>query len=108
MRAPVVIEADPVTDHAAGVLQGLEPVAMNALILEGFDDPLDHAVLLGAVGCDELLAQAIAFDQGRVAAAGEDQSVVRSQKERRLDTAQMAISSNQGLLRAASFHVIQQ
>jgi hypothetical protein len=43
----VVIEADPIPDHATGMLQGLEPVAMNALILEGSDDPLDHAVLLG-------------------------------------------------------------
>ena len=94
----MVIEADPIPNHATGVLQGLEPVAMNALILEGSDDPLDHAVLLGAVRRDELLAQAVAFDQGRVASAGEDQAVVRSQKERRLHTAEMAISSNQSLL----------
>lgn len=94
----MVIEADPIPDLATGVLQGLEPVAMNAFILEGSDEPLGHAVLLGAVGCDELLAQAIAFDQSRVALAGEDQSVVRSQKEKRLDTAQMVISSNQSLL----------
>lgn len=93
----MVIEADPIPDHATGVLQSLEPVAMNALILEGSDDPLDHAVLLGAVGRDELLAQAVAFDQGRVTSAGEDQSVVRSQKEWRLDTPEMAVSSDQSL-----------
>ena len=81
----MVVETDPVADHTAGVLQGLESVTMNALVLEGSDDPLDHAVLFGAVGRDELLTQAIAFDQGRVATAGEDQSVIRSQKERRLD-----------------------
>ena len=94
----MVIEADPIPDHATGVLQGLEPVAVHALLLEGSDDPLNHTVLLGAVGRDELLAQAVAFDQGRVASAGEDQAVVRSQKERRLDTAEMAVSSNQRLL----------
>ena len=54
----MVIEADPIPDHTARVLQGLEPVAVNSLILAGPDDPLDHSVLLGAVGRDELLAQA--------------------------------------------------
>ncbi len=94
----MVVKADPIPDHAAGVLQGLEPVAMNALIFEGSDDPFDHAVLFGAVGRDELLPQAIAFDQGRVASAGEDQAVVGSKQERRLDTAEMPVSSDQGLL----------
>ena len=98
MRAPVVIKANPVPDHATCVLQGLKPVTMNALILYGSDDSLDHAVLLGAVRRDELLAQAVAFDQGRVASAGEDEAVVRSQRERRLDAAEMAVSSNQRLL----------
>ena len=94
----MVIEADPIPDHTAGVLQGLEPVTMNALIFEGSDDPLDHAVLFRAVGRDELLPQAIAFDEGRIASAGEDQTVIGSQKERRLDTAEMPVSSDQGLL----------
>ena len=94
----MVVKADPIPDDTAGVLQGLEPVTVNALIFEGSDDTFDHAVLLGAVGRDELLAQAIAFNQGRVAAACEDQAVVGSQKERRLDTAEMPVSSDQGLL----------
>ena len=94
----MVIEADPIPDHTAGVLQGLEPVTVNALVFEGSDDPLDQAVLFGAVGRDELLLQAIAFDEGRVASAGEDQAVVRSKQERRLDTAEMLVSSDQGLL----------
>lgn len=72
----MVIEADPIPDHTAGVLQGLEPVTVNALIFEGSDDPFEHAVLFGAVGRDELLGQALAFNQGRVASAGEDQAVV--------------------------------
>lgn len=64
----MVVKADPIPDDTAGVLQGLEPVAVNALIFKGSDDPLDHAVLFRAVGRDELLAQPIAFNQGRVAA----------------------------------------
>ena len=96
----MVIEADPIPDHTTGVLQGLEPVTVNALVFEGSDDPFDHAVLFGAVRRDELLAQAVAFDQGRVASAGEHQAVVGSQKERRLDAAEMPVSSNQGLLQS--------
>ena len=96
----MVVKADPIPDDTAGVLQGLEPVTMNALVLEGPDHPLDHAVLLWAVGRDELLAQAVAFDQGRVASACEHQTVVGSQKERCLDTAKMAVSSDQGLLQS--------
>ena len=49
---------------------------MYALIFQGSDEPLDHAVLLGAIRRDELLAQAVASDQGRVASVGEDQAVI--------------------------------
>ncbi|GGM17412.1 hypothetical protein GCM10011534_44260 [Pseudooceanicola nanhaiensis] len=41
----------------------LKAMAVNALLLEGPDDALDHAVLLGAVRRDELLLQAVASDQ---------------------------------------------
>lgn len=72
----MVVKADPVCDHTAGVLQGFESVAVHALVLERADHALDHAVLLRAVRGDELLLQPIAFDQGRVAAAREHQAVV--------------------------------
>ena len=72
----MVIKADPICDHTTGVLQCLEAVAMYALVFERSDHAFDHAVLLRAVRGDELLLQAIAFDQGRVAAAGEHQTVV--------------------------------
>lgn len=32
MRAPVALATDPVCDHAAGVLQGFEPVSVHALV----------------------------------------------------------------------------
>lgn len=76
MWAAMVVEADPVTDGACRVLDAVEALAMDALFLEGPDDALDHAVLLGAVGRNELLLQAVAADQGCVAAACEDQAVV--------------------------------
>lgn len=72
----MVVKADPVCDHAAGVLQGIKPVAVNALLFECSDHALDHAVLLRAVRGDELLLQPVAFDQCRVAAAGEHQAVI--------------------------------
>ena len=48
----MVVEADPITEYATGVLQGLEAVAMNALVLERSDDPFDHAVLFGRIRGD--------------------------------------------------------
>ena len=92
MWALVVVKADPVANHTAGVLQRLEPVAVHALVLECADHALDHAVLFRAVRRDELLLQPIAFDQGRITAAGEHQPIVRAQQERLLDLAQTAIA----------------
>jgi hypothetical protein len=48
------------------MLQGLEAVTMHALLLERANDPLDHSVLLGTVGSDELLAQPVTAYQCRV------------------------------------------
>jgi hypothetical protein len=82
----VVVELDPIADHAAGVLQGFEAVAVDALLFQRADHPLHETVLLRGVGRDELLLQAVTFDQRRLVAAGEDQAVVRAQQERRLHT----------------------
>ena len=76
MWAPVVVKADPVTNDPTGMLQTLKSMAVCVLLLECPDDTLGHPVLLRAVGRDEFLLQPIALDQGRVAAAGEDQTVV--------------------------------
>lgn len=65
MRASVVVELDPVANHANGMLRAFKPVPVDALFLQDADDPLDHAVLSRAVRRDELLAQAIAAT-GRV------------------------------------------
>lgn len=97
----VVVELDPVADHATGVLQGFKAVAVDALILELPDHPLNQAVLLRRVGRDEFLLQAVAFDQRRVAAAGEDQSVVRAQQEWLFHPPQRAAAGDQGLLEGA-------
>ena len=49
MRPAVVVEADPVADDAAGVLQRLEAVPVCALLLQGSNDAFHHAVLLRRV-----------------------------------------------------------
>ena len=76
MRAPAVIEIDPVADHAAGVVQGFEPVAMDALLLQCPDQAFDQSVLLGRMWRDELLSQSVAAHQCRIAAAGKDEPIV--------------------------------
>ena len=76
MRVPVVVKADLVPNHTAGVRHGREAVAVRTLALERADHAFGHVVLLWAVRGDELLLQAIASDQGRIAAAGEHPTVV--------------------------------
>ena len=98
MRPLVVVELDPVANDTAGMLQSLEAVAVDALLLQRPDHPLQQAVLLRGVGRDEFLLQAIAFDQRRVTAAGEDQAFVRAQQEGLLHASQAAETGDQGLL----------
>ena len=59
MRPALVIKPNPVTDDSIGMLQGFKPLTVNALLFQGSDHTLDHPILLGAVGRDELLFQAI-------------------------------------------------
>ncbi len=72
MRQLVVVELDPVANDTTGVLQGFETVPVNTRLLQRADHPLLQVVLLWGRGRDELLLQSVAFDQRRVALAGED------------------------------------
>jgi len=74
--ALVVVKANPVTNDPTDMLQTFKSMAVCALLLEFLNNPLDHPDLLRAVGRDEFLLQPVAFDQGRVAAAGEHQTIV--------------------------------
>ena len=58
------------------MLQSFEALPMHTLLLQGSDLPFHHAILLRTVERDELLAQVIASDEGRVFARREDQPVV--------------------------------
>lgn len=70
-RTAVVVEPDPVTDGAGGVLDAFEAMAMHALLFQRPDDAFDHAVLLRTMRGDELLLQAVVSDQSRVVATGK-------------------------------------
>ena len=98
MRPALVVKPNPVTDDSIGMLQGLKSLTMDALLSQSSDHALDHPVLLGTVGRDELLLQAIAPDQGSEATAGEDQAIVRSKQKGLLHSAQGSEPCNQGLL----------
>ncbi len=83
MRPAVAIEADPVANNTAGMLQCFEAMPMSALLLQGPDDAFDHAILLRALRRDELLLQSVTPHQSDVTATGEHQAVIRAQQERR-------------------------
>lgn len=64
------------------MLDAVDALTMDALLFQRPDHALEHAILLGAVRGDELLLQAVAADQGRELAGGQNQAVVRAQQER--------------------------
>lgn len=94
----MVVELYPVGDHLHDVLLRLETVTVDALLLQRSDDGLYHPVLLRAVRGDELLLQAIAAYQTVVVVTGEDQAIIRTQRERHERTTQCALAGDQRLL----------
>ncbi len=100
MRAPGVVEADPVSNEAGRVLDAFE--AVTALLLERADRALDHADLLRAVRGDDLLAPVVAAHEGGEVPAREDQAVVRPQEELPVDAAERAEPSDQGMFQSGA------
>src|SRR5680860_961837 len=72
----LVVPADPVPDRAARLLEVGEHVLPHALLLQAPEEALDHAVLLGGVGGDELLAKTVVPESRPEPATLEYQSVV--------------------------------
>ena len=72
----MVIKAYPVANHATGMLQGFEAVAMCTLLFQRPDHPLDHAILLWAVRRDELLAQPVAAHQRGVVTGRKNEPII--------------------------------
>ena len=79
MRAPGVVELDPIGDDSHRMLLGLEAMPMHTLLFQCPDHTFDPAVLLRAVRRDEPLAQAVAVHQRGIIATAEHQAVVRTQ-----------------------------
>ena len=84
------------------MLNALEAMTVDALRFQRPNDPLDHPVLLRAVGRDELLLQSIAPDQAGVVATCKNQTVVGPEEEGVLNPAQAAVTGNQGLLESGA------
>ena len=97
----VVVEADPVADGVCRMLDAVETLSVDALFLQCSDDAFNHAVLLGAVRCDELLLQPIAADKRRVSPTGEDEAIVGPQKELAIHLAQGTEPADQRMLQCA-------
>lgn len=98
----MIIEADPVADDARRVLDTFEAMPVSALLFQGPDYALNHAILLGAVRGNELLPQTIAANQGREVSACEDETIIRPQQELPLDPAERPEASNQSVLKRGS------
>jgi len=66
MWALVVVVIDVAGDFSEGLLNVLEPVEPGAFLFEGAVEPLAEAVLLGGVGRDVFLSQAVVAGQGSI------------------------------------------
>lgn len=66
MRSVVVVVLDPGSEFESGVLDGFEAVAVCEFLFEGFDEALAKSVLLGGVGSDVFLFEAVVVDDGAV------------------------------------------
>ena len=84
------------------MLNALEAMTVDALLFQRPTDPLDHPVLLRAVGRDELLLQSTAPDQAGVVATCKNQTVVGPEEEGVLSPAQASVTGNQGLLESGT------
>ena len=101
MGTALVVPADPLADRRARLDEALEVVLPDALLLELAEEALDHAVLLGRVGRDELLAQAVVAAGGAEAAGREDQAVVAPDDRRRALGPEGTEAGEAGLLEGA-------
>ena len=96
----VVVEVDPISNRSGCVLKAFEALPVDALLFQGSNDPLDHAVLLRAVRRYELLLEAVTSDELSECEAGKNQTVVGPQKERAFDLSERSVPRNESLLKS--------
>ena len=100
MRADGVELGDPVSNDGSGVAQIGEAVKPDALFLNGADEALAEAVLLGRVGRDVFLAQAVSAYGGGVEPGAEDEPVVVTEREPGGRAVEPAKAGEQGALQS--------
>lgn len=76
----MVVVVDPGPQGQSGVFDGSVVSDPGELLLEGLDEALAEAVLLGRVGRDVFLGEAVVGDNRSVSARAEDQAVVVAQE----------------------------
>ena len=96
-----VVVVDPGSEFESGVFDGGEAVAPAKLFLEGLDEALAEAVLLGSVGGDVFLLESVVLDNGAVLARTKDQTVVMAQEHAWRGAAEGAKACEEGFLQGA-------
>jgi len=66
----LVVPADPAPDCPPGLREILKQMLPDALLLQAPEEAFDHAVLLGGVGGDELLAETVVSKRAMQAFSG--------------------------------------
>lgn len=64
MRRPGVVPFDPLSSSGASFGEGAKGMQLDGLFLETKEGALDETILLGSIGRDELLAQAVIAASG--------------------------------------------
>ena len=70
MGSLLVVPADPVPDLSPGVVEILKQMLPHALLLQAPEEALDHAVLRGGGGGDELLTETVVPKRAMQASSG--------------------------------------
>ena len=76
-----VVVFDVSGDRRACGGEVVKAVLPGAFLFEGADEPLAQAVLLGRVGSDVFLREAVVAHEGAVGSRAEDEAVVVAQGE---------------------------
>jgi hypothetical protein len=79
VRSLLVVVTDPGGDGTFGFLEVSEVVEPGALLFETAKEPLDHAILLRCIRCDELLVELVVPAGPTEAAALEDKPIITSE-----------------------------
>ena len=98
----MIVEVDPVSNRSCCMLKAFEAMPVDALLLQGPNDSLDHPVLLRAVRRNELLFKTIASDELSECQTGKNKAIIGPQQKGAFDLAEGSITSNQSLFKSCA------